>query len=136
MLIPAFILPCATAWRLARFNLDEAQPTYFKGVPCPAIGLVVASFPLINFYEQLNAQDLLLNRWILYLIIVVLSGLMLVRWPMMSMKMKGFSFQENMPRYLLLVLAILAAVLLKWVAVPVILLVYVLVSLAFKNKIS
>jgi CDP-diacylglycerol--serine O-phosphatidyltransferase len=136
MLLPAFILPCATAWRLARFNLDEEQRSYFKGVPSPAIGLVVASFPLIIFYEQLNAQNLLLNRWLLYLIIVVLSGLMIVRWPLMNMKMKGFSFQDNMPRYILVVLAMLAAILLKWVAVPVILLLYVLVSLAFKNKIS
>lgn len=134
VLLPAFLLPCATAWRLARFNLSEDQRKYFKGVPCPAIGLVVASFPLIIFYEQLNAQNLLLNRWIIYLSILVLSGLMLVRWPMLSLKMKGFSIKEHSSQYLMITLAILAAIFLKWVAAPVILIVYVLVSLGFKNK--
>src|SRR5689334_7665135 len=30
MLAPAFILPCAAAWRLAKFNLDETQTYSFK----------------------------------------------------------------------------------------------------------
>src|SRR5258705_594314 len=45
-LLPAFLIPCAAAWRLAKFNLDTEQQVYFKGVPTPAIGLVIASFPL------------------------------------------------------------------------------------------
>lgn len=28
-LLPAFILPCAAAWRLARFNLDNSQSLFF-----------------------------------------------------------------------------------------------------------
>ena len=48
-LLPAFILSCAAAYRLAKFNLDESQSVIFKGVPVPAVGLLVASFPLIFF---------------------------------------------------------------------------------------
>lgn len=36
MLVPAFLLPCAAAWRLARFNLDNSQSYSFKGMPEPA----------------------------------------------------------------------------------------------------
>ena len=64
MLLPAFLIPCAAAWRLARFNLDNSQQFYFKGLPTPAVGLVIASLPLIIFYQQLNAQDILLDKWI------------------------------------------------------------------------
>src|SRR5450755_1092542 len=46
-LLPAFILPCAAAYRLAVFNLDTTQSKSFKGVPVPAVGVMVASFPLI-----------------------------------------------------------------------------------------
>jgi CDP-diacylglycerol--serine O-phosphatidyltransferase len=46
-LMPAFIIPCAGAYRLARFNIDTEQSYGFKGVPIPAAGLLVASFPLI-----------------------------------------------------------------------------------------
>ena len=35
-LLPAFLIPCAAAWRLARFNLDVDQQVSFKGVPVPA----------------------------------------------------------------------------------------------------
>ena len=35
-LLPAFIVACAGAYRLARFNLDNSQSYGFKGVPIPA----------------------------------------------------------------------------------------------------
>src|SRR6266498_4113077 len=47
VLLPAFLIPCAAAWRLAKFNLDMNQQFSFKGAPAPAVGLVIASLPLI-----------------------------------------------------------------------------------------
>src|SRR5690349_24964029 len=44
-LLPAFIIPAAGAYRLARFNIDTTQSYGFKGVPIPAAGLLIASFP-------------------------------------------------------------------------------------------
>jgi len=38
-LLPALIIACAAAWRLAKFNLDEAQQYSFKGLPSPALVL-------------------------------------------------------------------------------------------------
>ena len=42
ILAPAFLIPMAGAYRLARFNLDQTQTTYFKGVPIPMIGILTA----------------------------------------------------------------------------------------------
>jgi CDP-diacylglycerol--serine O-phosphatidyltransferase len=53
---------------------------------------------------------------------------------MISLKLKSFGAKENFPLYLLVLLGILSAFLLKWVAFPVMLVAYVLVSLLFKNK--
>ncbi|MBK8140260.1 MAG: CDP-diacylglycerol--serine O-phosphatidyltransferase [Chitinophagaceae bacterium] len=136
-LIPVFILPCAAAWRLARFNLDTSQSYSFKGMPVPAVGLFVASLPLI--YWNVNepwVYNLLLNKWFLYGNVLVLSYLMISTIPLMAMKFKDYSWQNNLPRYLLIVIAVLAIVLLKWLSVPVIVLAYVLLSLLFKNKIA
>jgi CDP-diacylglycerol--serine O-phosphatidyltransferase len=136
-LLPAFLLPCAAAWRLARFNLDSSQSYSFKGLPVPAVGLVVASLPLI--YWNVNEAwvlQLLLNKWFLYGLVVLLSGLMVSTLPLMAMKFKDFTWQNNTPRYLLIVVAVAAVVLLKWMAAPVIVLAYVLLSLLFKNKIA
>ena len=55
---------------------------------------------------------------------------------MLSLKFKNFTIKNNLPIFILAVIAIAAAFLLKWLAAPVILLAYVLVSLLFKNKIT
>ena len=136
-LVPVFVLPCAAAWRLARFNLDASQSFSFKGLPVPAVGLLVASLPLI--YWNVNAPwvyNLLLNKWFLYGLVLVLSYLMISTIPLMAIKFKDYSWQNNLPRYLLIVIAVLAIVLLKWLSVPVIVLAYVLLSLLFKNKLA
>lgn len=136
-LLPAFILPCAAAWRLARFNLDTSQSYHFKGMPVPAVGILVASLPMIYFYAAEQwLVDLLLNKWFLYGLVLLLSGLMVSTLPLMAMKFKDYSVKNNLPRYLLVMLAVLALVLLKWLAVPVIILAYVVLSLLFKNKIA
>jgi CDP-diacylglycerol--serine O-phosphatidyltransferase len=133
-LLPALIVPCAAAWRLAKFNLDAEQAFAFKGIPSPAAGLVVASLPLIMFYQQMNLQDILLNKWLLYGIILLLSYGMVSNLPLLSLKFKSSGGKDNLPKYILVAIAIVAAVTVKWIAVPVILLAYVLVSLIFKNK--
>jgi CDP-diacylglycerol--serine O-phosphatidyltransferase len=134
-LLPAFVLPCAAAWRLARFNLDTEQSFSFKGMPVPAIGIFVASLPLI--YWNINEewiQNLLLNKWVLYAVVAVLSWLMVSTLPLMALKFKDFSVKNNLPKYLLVVIAIAAVLILKWLAAPVIVVAYVLISLLFKTK--
>lgn len=134
-LLPAFLLPCAAAWRLARFNIDTEQSYSFKGLPAPSNGLFFASLPLI--YWNINEQwvrDLLLNKWFLYAIILLFVYLMVSRLPLMGLKFTDFSFKNNLSKYLLIIIAIVTIVVFKWLAVPVILLVYVILSLLFKNK--
>ena len=136
-LVPVFILPCAAAYRLARFNLDASQSYSFKGMPVPAAGMFVASLPLI--YWNVNedwVRNILLNKWFLYGLVAVLSWLMVSRIPLMAMKFKDYSFKNNFPRYLLVIIAILSVVVLKWLSVPVIVLSYVLISLLFKKQIT
>jgi CDP-diacylglycerol---serine O-phosphatidyltransferase len=134
--LPAFILTAAAAYRLAKFNLDTTQHYGFKGVPTPAVGLLVASLPLILHYGGglIDINGLLVNKWVLYALIVLLSWLMVSNLPILAMKFKDFSLANNMPKVILLVIGILAAVFLKWLAVPVIFIAYIILSLAFKNK--
>ncbi len=136
-LLPALLLPCAAAWRLAKFNLDETQSFTFKGVPTPAVGLLVASFPLIFWHSASNTiTDLLLNKWIWYLVVLALSYLMVSNVPVMSLKFKDYSFKNNSYKWLLIALAIVLVILFKWTAVPLIFISYILLSLPLKNKIA
>jgi CDP-diacylglycerol--serine O-phosphatidyltransferase len=136
LLLPPFILSCAAAYRLAKFNLDESQQYGFKGVPTPAVGLLIASFPLILHYGNglININDWLINKWVLYGLIVILSWLMVSNIPLLSFKFKNFSVKDNLSRYIMAGIALVAIIALKWLAVPVIFIAYIVLSLAYKNK--
>ena len=135
-LLPAFLVPCAAAWRLAKFNIDDSQQYSFKGIPTPAAGITIASLPLIIHYQQFNLQEILFNQWLIYGIIVLLSYLMVSNISLMSLKFKESGLKNNAPKLVLAAIAIVAALVLQWVAIPVVFLAYVIVSLAFKNKIA
>jgi CDP-diacylglycerol--serine O-phosphatidyltransferase len=134
-LLPAFIIPCAAAYRLAKFNLDTSQSYGFKGLPTPSAGMLIASFPLLYWFSE-NAMviDLLKSRWFWYGMIVLVSVLMLSSIPLMALKFKDFSVKNNLPKYILAAATIVSALLLGWLAVPVVFILYILLSLAFKNK--
>lgn len=131
-LVPAFVIGAAAAYRLAKFNLDTAQTYNFRGMPTPAIGILIASFPLIYWYtDNLTITRLFLNKWMWYTIIAVVSYLMVSNLPIMSLKFKDFSLKNNWPKFLLVVLAIVLFVTLKWLAIPLTILAYVVLSLLF-----
>jgi len=134
-LLPSFIIPCAGAYRLARFNIDTEQSEGFKGVPIPAAGLLIASSPLIYWYSNSSfAISLLLNQWFWYAVILLVSGLMVSTLPMLALKFKDYSFKNNISKYLLLIIAVVCGILLGFIAVPVVFVVYVLLSLFTANK--
>jgi CDP-diacylglycerol--serine O-phosphatidyltransferase len=134
-LLPALLIPCAAAYRLGRFNLDNSQQYGFKGVPTPAAGLLIASFPLIYWYSKnAGAVNLLQNKWVWYAIILLVSFLMISNLPLMALKFKNFAVKSNLPKLILLLCTIVAAILLKWLAVPVVFILYIILSLAFKNR--
>lgn len=134
-LLPAFLVACAGAYRLARFNIDQSQSYGFKGVPIPAAGLLIASFPLILHFgnSMINVNDWLTNKWVLYAVIVIVSVLMVSTLPLMALKFKDYSVKNNLSKYLLLAIAAVAGILLHWLAVPVVFIVYIILSLLNKQ---
>ncbi len=137
-LVPAFILSAAAAWRLARFNIDQSTPAYyFRGTPVPSVGITVAALPLI--WWQANAQweiDLLTNKWALYALVAVLSGLMVSDLPIMSNKPAKKSMAGFIPHLCVAAAAILTALFLGWWAVPVTFAAFVIFSIVFKKSIT
>ncbi|MEJ7683787.1 MAG: phosphatidylcholine/phosphatidylserine synthase [Segetibacter sp.] len=130
LLLPAFIIPCAGAYRLGRFNLDKEQSYGFKGVPIPAAGLLIASFPLIYWYSNTPfSVNLLLNTWFWYALIAVVAYLMVSELPMIALKSKEFNIRHDLPKFILIIVAIVAGIFLQWLAVPVVFVAYIILSL-------
>jgi CDP-diacylglycerol--serine O-phosphatidyltransferase len=134
-LLPAFILPCAGAYRLARFNIDTTQSKGFKGVPIPAAGLLFASFPLIYWYSGDEVIiRLLMNKWFWYAAIFGASYLMVSKLPMLAMKFSGISIRKLLPFLILAVILLVSGLSLHWLAVPITFIAYVILSLSFKQQ--
>jgi CDP-diacylglycerol--serine O-phosphatidyltransferase len=132
-LLPAFIFTASVAWRLAKYNLADDQSYNFKGVPSPAAGLLIASFPLIILYEYFNIQSLFINRWFLYAVIFIVSYFMLSSRTFLAIKFIDFSLKNNLLKYILLLLALILILFLQWFAVPVIFIMYIIIS-AFSKQ--
>ncbi|MFT3844764.1 MAG: CDP-diacylglycerol--serine O-phosphatidyltransferase [Lacibacter sp.] len=135
LLSPALLIACCGVWRLAKFNIDTRQTTSFRGVPIPMTGFVIASLPLIIWYNEWNLAELLHNRWVLYVITLVVSYMMVSDVPMMSLKFKDYSFKNNKPKFILGALVIILAVVFHWAAIPFIYFVYVALSLLLRKQI-
>ncbi|MCW3119479.1 MAG: CDP-alcohol phosphatidyltransferase [Chitinophagaceae bacterium] len=137
-LLPALLIPLAGCWRLARFNKDTEQSFSFKGLPIPSAGLFIAALPLIIWYPdpQISIQKYLINPWVLYAVIFLLSWLMVSKLPLLGLKFKNFSFKNNLSKYILVAAAVISFLFLKWLAVPVVVILYVIISLTFKNKVG
>ena len=123
-----FLVTIFSALRLAKFNNDTRQTTSFIGLPTPACTLVVASLPLILAYDQFGIAPVILNPWLLLSLTALLSGLLVAELPLFALKFKTFRWADNRRRFLFLLLAAGSLLVLKATAVPLVVLLYVLLS--------
>jgi CDP-diacylglycerol--serine O-phosphatidyltransferase len=123
----------ASAYRLAKFNIDEDQQTYFKGLPTPANALLVLSLPLIiQFQNSSFATNLILNQWFLIAFTLVSCYLLNSKVKLFALKFKDYSLANNKFRYLLILSTAVLLVVLHFTAIPIIILLYIILSLIKK----
>ncbi len=124
-----FIIPLASAYRLANFNIDERQSTSFIGLPTPANALLISSIPLIIAYSQESEMvSFIQQTYVLVAVTIVGASLLNAEIPLFALKFKSYGFKENALKYIFLVLIVLLVSWLQFVAIPLIILLYVLLS--------
>ncbi|MUP44144.1 phosphatidylserine synthase [Gramella sp. BOM4] len=124
----------ASAYRLAKFNVDERQTDSFIGLPTPANALLILSLPLILTYQPAGfATDLILNEWFLLGLTLLSCYLLNAELPLFALKFSEWGFKENKLRYFFIASCVVLILLLKFVAVPAIILLYVILSV-FSNR--
>ncbi|WP_299609299.1 CDP-alcohol phosphatidyltransferase family protein [uncultured Aquimarina sp.] len=132
--ILGLLITLASAYRLAKFNIDTRQTTSFIGLPTPANTLLIISLPLILSFNSAEwIADVILNQWFLIGLTLVSCYLLNAEIPLFALKFKTWGFQENKIRYAFLVITILLLAFLQFTAIPVVILLYVLMSLIFKE---
>ena len=129
------VIPIFSAYRLAKFNVDEDQNENFIGLPTPANCLVFISIPLITTFNSDSTIAYLVEIPEILLIITVLLSLALVsKINMFSLKFKNFKYKDNKLRFFLIMMSIILLTWLEFSAIPIIVMLYILMSIA--NKIS
>jgi CDP-diacylglycerol--serine O-phosphatidyltransferase len=133
----ALVIATASAWRLAKFNIDTRQSTGFLGLATPANALFWASLGSaswgIGVFDGPGGSALgyslghFMELPVLKLIVAVVLGvLMLSELPLPSLKFKHFKWKGNEVMFLLLGIGLVLVVLYGVLAVPMILFLYLL----------
>lgn len=129
-----FIITLASAYRLANFNVDENQVSSFIGLPTPANTLMILSLPLILLYQNNDALNtIILNQWFLLGVTVLSAYLLNAKIALFALKFKSWSFKDNGLKYLFLIGSLVLLLTLKFLAIPVVILLYILLSLVSKK---
>src|SRR5690606_17635564 len=124
-----FIITLGSCMRLAKFNIDTRQTDSFIGLPTPANALFILSLPLvIEHTEFAFAIEALTNVWVLLGISVLSAYILNAELPLFSLKIKNFSFDKYKLQIFFLVLSIILLVVFKFLGVPMVILLYVLLS--------
>lgn len=125
----AFIMVIFSALRLAKFNIDSRQTSSFIGVPTPANTLLISSLPLILDNDVFGLQNFILNPIVLGILTAVMSLLLVAEIPLFALKFKNLSWKDNSVRFIFLLMALPLLFLLKFAAIPIIILLYIILSL-------
>ncbi len=130
--IPFFIFlhTLFAAIRLARFNAAKKQTISFSGLPSPAAGLFLASLPFLvkNGMSHYIFSSESLSLFIISAIFIV-SVLMIVPIPMMSLKFQSTALIENFWKYILIFVIVISFIFFQFFSIPFLIIFYILLSL-------
>ncbi len=137
----ALLIPFMSMFRLAKFNLDERQATGFIGLPTPANSLFFAAFALMLWdgFGQDNWKTVLsmtlIKDQLLLSLVVLFSILLVAEIPLFALKFTTFKWKGNEIRYSFLISSSIIILLLWAWAIPIIVILYILLSLV-NNKVG
>jgi CDP-diacylglycerol--serine O-phosphatidyltransferase len=124
-----FLITLASCYRLAKFNVDTRQTDSFIGLPTPANALLIMSIPMIQFHSDYEGLvDALSNPYVLVGITALSAYLLNAEIPLFSLKVKSFSWEKYKMQVVFLILSVILIALLEFIAIPIIILLYVILS--------
>ncbi len=131
----ALLVPAFSALRLAKFNLDDEQTTYFKGLATPSNTLFIFSIFSIYFNTG-QIIDPSIDTYLLIGISILFSILLIIDIPLFAFKFKGLGWKENNYKYIFLIITLVLLALFQVAAIPFVILIYVIISILFRKKIT
>ncbi len=129
------LIALGSGYRLAKFNVDDRQTTSFIGLPTPANAILILSLPLIlTFQPQEWVVNIILNEWFLIGLTVFSALILNAELALFALKFKTWNLKDNWFRYAFLFFAFVLLLLLQYIALPIIILSYILLSVVLSGK--
>lgn len=130
-----FLITAFSCLRLAIFNLDEDQKYYFKGLNTPSNTVLI--FGLYYAFKENQSFEFLFNNMNLLLALTVISSWLLVSpIKMIAMKFKSMKIQDNYPKLVLLIGAVIILLIFRTVGIPLVIIYYMIISLLFQKQLQ
>jgi CDP-diacylglycerol--serine O-phosphatidyltransferase len=124
-----FLITLGSCYRLAKFNIDTRQTDSFIGLPTPANALFILSLPLVLKYTgSLFVLELLVNPWVLLGFTLFSAFILNAEIPLFSLKVKNFTLKGNGLQIFFLAMCLLLLLFLQYAGIPLIILMYILLS--------
>ena len=131
-----FIITLGAAYRLAKFNIDTRQTESFIGLPTPGNALFILSIPMIILTtDSETVINFLSNPYLLVFISFLSAYIMNAELPLFSLKINPKNLSQYKLQLGFVIAAILLAVTLHYLAIPIIILLYILLSV-IKNTVA
>lgn len=127
----AFTIATFSALRLAIFNVDTQQTDKFIGLPTPSSAMLVSSLPLGTLVWF---QELVANPVFLIGLALVDAYLLVANIELLAFKFKNYSWAENKLKYIFIIISVTLFISLRSIAIPIVLLFYILVSVIVSTK--
>jgi len=137
LLLIVFLIPVFSALRLAKFNIDTRQTESFIGLPTPANALFFSSLPLILNYQPMVFGFRVtgfFNPYVLIALAIIMSFLLVSELHLFALKFKNLKWVDNKPRFIFLILSLLMLIIFKFVAIPLIVFLYIIISILSNKK--
>ncbi len=125
----SLIIVICSALRLAKFNIDTRQSTSFLGIPTPANAFFVSGLPVFMLSDGFGLFNYVSPVALTLFSIALFALLMVVEIPMLALKFSGFGWKENKWKYGLISISVVLLITFNINALPLIIVVYVLLSL-------
>jgi CDP-diacylglycerol--serine O-phosphatidyltransferase len=129
-----FIIPLFSALRLAKFNIDTRQSESFIGMPTPANTTLWVSLPLILLHDNYNLSSIILNPIFLLILILLTSYLLVAEIPLFALKFKSMKWADNKIRFIFLGISAILIPIFLFTAIPIIIFLYIILSLLNNMK--
>jgi len=128
VLASVLLIPAFSALRLARFNTEKDEGSFFYGLPTPAHTLFWTGI----FWQFMQSGTIFgtpLNLFFMWAIMLIMAFHLILPVPMYSLKFEHFRIRGNLVRYLLLLVAAGILIFSGWGGLSLVILFYILLSL-------